>query len=121
MKVIQPADSTQARSLPKYDFPLYMVNATPATHHIMNMKVETVQEKEDLCITDDDTIVFMCPKYFGGPSADMWGSESMKTRYNNIGLFEVKSRTLKKHHLKKLWLQSKTVFINILIKLNSLM
>ena len=99
-----------------------MVNATPATHRIMNMKVETVQEKEDLCITDDDTIVFMRPKYFGGPSADMWGSESMKMRYNNIGLFEVKSRTLKKqHHLKKLWLQSKTVFINILIKLNSLM
>ena len=79
--VIQPADSTQARSLPKYDFPLYMVNATPATHRIMNMKVETVQEKEDLCITDDDTIVFMRPKYFGGPSADMWGSESMKMRY----------------------------------------
>ena len=87
--VMQPADSTQARSLAKYDFPLYMVNASPATHRIMNMKVETVQETEDLCITDDDTIVFMRPKYFGGPSADMWGSESMKMRYNNIGLFEV--------------------------------
>ena len=64
--IIQPSDEEIAKKLPKYDFPFSMVNVTPATHRYMTKSHKLVNEKNEISILDDDTIVFSRPKHFVG-------------------------------------------------------
>ena len=58
LKVFQPAKSSSARVLPKYDFPVSMANCTPGAHRIMEKKVVEIDGKEEIQLTKDDTLVF---------------------------------------------------------------
>ena len=64
--IIQPSNEEIAKKLPKYDFPFSMVNVTPATHRYMTESHKLVNEKNEISILDDDTIVFSRPKHFVG-------------------------------------------------------
>ena len=68
LKVIQPADASKQRTLPRYDFPNRMVNVTPGVNRIMKLKVQDVEGKEKIKIEQDNTMVFNRPKYFVGSS-----------------------------------------------------
>ena len=68
-KVFQSVDENVSRKLPKYDFPRSMLNITPGTHRFMEKEVCTVENKEEIKIVNDQTIVFVWPKYFFGSSA----------------------------------------------------
>ena len=57
-KIFQPCDETKARKLPKYDFPVAMVNVTPSTYRIMTKKVQKFDDKYETEITSDSCYVF---------------------------------------------------------------
>ena len=94
-KIVQPTDLSKSRKLPKYDFPLSMINVTPAGHRVMTKVVEEVEGQEEIKSIDDETIVFTRPKYFVGGSATVWASEFMWLHSEDFDLFEVKKLALK--------------------------
>ena len=83
-KIFQPTDETRARKLPKYDFPISMVNITPGTYRIMSKKIQEIDRQQEIEITDDATYVFVRPKYFLGSSGSVWASEFMRLRYDKV-------------------------------------
>ena len=80
-KILQPSDQDQSRKLPKYDFPVNMINITPASHRIMNKEVHQVHGKDEVKLTEDQSVVFVRPKYFVGSSGSVWGSEIIELRH----------------------------------------
>ena len=89
-KVFQSVDENVSRKLLKYDFPQSMLNITPGTHRFMEKEVCTVENKEEIKIVNDQTIVFVRPKYFVGSSASVWSSEYMKMRWSECLLFQAR-------------------------------
>ena len=51
-KIFQTCDEIKARKLPKYDFPVSMVNVTPATHRFMTKQLQNVDGKIETEIVD---------------------------------------------------------------------
>ena len=90
--IFQPSDQDQSRKLPKYDLPVNMINITPALHRIMNKEVHQVNGKDEVKLTEDQSVVFVRPKYFVGSSGSVWGSEIKEL----------------KHHLPRLYLSEKS-------------
>ena len=80
-KVYQPVDKKHARSLPKYDFPTYMVNITPGTYRYLAKDFKEIEEVRTKYFTSDSTYVFSRPKYFVGSSGLVWASEAMLLRW----------------------------------------
>ena len=66
--IFQTSDEIKARKLPKYDFPVSMVNVTPATQRFMTKQLRNVDEKIETEIVDDVCYVFARPKFFQGSS-----------------------------------------------------
>ena len=67
-----------------------MLNITPGTHRFMEKEVCTVENKEEIKIVNDQTIVFVWPKYSVGSSALVWSSEYMKMRWSECLLFQAR-------------------------------
>ncbi len=74
-RIIQSSDPSKQRVLPKYDFPLSMVNSTPGVKHVMNYALEEIKGEQKVKLTNDETLVFNRPKYFDGSSRTVWASE----------------------------------------------
>ena len=74
-RVIQSSDPSKQRVLPKYDFPLSMVNATPGVNRVMNFELQEIEGEQKVKMTNDETLVFNRPKYFVGSSGTVWASE----------------------------------------------
>ena len=89
--IFQTSDETKARKLPKYDFPVSMVNVTPATHRFMTKRLREVDGKQVTEIVEDACYVFARPKYFLGSSGTVWASEFMKLRIEEPHKFELNS------------------------------
>ena len=89
-KVFQSVDENVSRKLPSYDFPQSMLNVTPGTHRFMTKEVCPVENKVEIKIVDDQTTVFVRPKYFVGNSASVWSSEYMKMRWSECLLFQAR-------------------------------
>ena len=47
-KIFQNANESLARKLPKYDFPVSMVNVTPGTHRVLSKEVININGKKKL-------------------------------------------------------------------------
>ena len=90
--IIQPSNEEIAKKLPKYDFPFSIVNVTPATHRYMTKSHKLVNEKDEISIVGDDTIVFSRPKHLVGSKVVVWESEFMTSRHENICIFDVKKQ-----------------------------
>ena len=88
VRIFQPSDDDAARKLPKYDFPLNMVNIVPATYRIMSKEVKNINDKLETQIILDSCSVFFRSKYFLGSSGTVWASEFMRLRYLQPYLFE---------------------------------
>ena len=91
IRIFQPSDENTARKLPKYDFPVSMVNVVPATYRIMSKEVKAIDGKSVTQIIGDSCSVFMRPKYFLGSSGTIWASEFMKLRFLQPHKFEALS------------------------------
>lgn len=87
IRVIQPSDSRNQRVLPRYDFPVRMVNATPGVNRIMTFELQNVNSDIKIRIADDNTVVFNRPKFFVGSSGSVWASEFMELRCQESNLF----------------------------------
>ncbi len=87
--VIQPTNEDHARKLTKYDFPTSMVSVTAATHRFMTKSIKSLNGKDEICIVEDDTVVYVRPKHFVGSSGSVWASEAMRIRYENPYLYHV--------------------------------
>ena len=90
-KIFQTCDEIKARKLPKYDFPVSMVNVTPATHRFMTKQLRNVDGKNETEIVDDVCYVFARPKFFQGSSGRTWASEFMHIRIEEPHKFEINS------------------------------
>ena len=90
-KIFQTCDEIKARKLPKYDFPVSMVNVTPATHRFMTKQLRNVDGKIETEIMDDACYVFARPKFFQGSSGRTWASEFIHIRIEAPHKFEVHS------------------------------
>ena len=88
--IYQPSNDEQARKLPKYDFPISMMNVTPGTHRIMKKEVHEVDGKEEIKTFDEQTFVYLRSKYFVGSSGSVWASEFIDIIQKQPHLFEVK-------------------------------
>lgn len=72
VKVIQPTDPAKQRVLPKYDFLVYLVNATPDMSRFMSYNViKEDQVKEIIKIAESDVIIFNKLKAFAGSSGSV--------------------------------------------------
>ena len=87
MRIIQPSDISKQKTLPKYDFPMRLVNATPGVNRIMDFELKDVDNETKIKITDDNTVVFNRPKHFIGSNGSVWASEFMQLRYLKPALF----------------------------------
>ena len=65
-KNFQPSDQDQSRKLPKYDFTVNMINITNASHCIMNKEVHQVNGKDEVKLTENQSVVFVRLEYFVG-------------------------------------------------------
>lgn len=93
-KILTSSDPEAARKYPKYDWPISLVNVTPATYRVMTKEVQNQEDKEVIVRTEDDTMVSLRPKHFVGSSGSVWFSEQMTLRYNNeTNLFDVPNGT----------------------------
>ena len=93
-KVVQPTDPAKQRVLPKYDFPVNLVNATPGVSRFMSYEViKEDQVKEVIKIVESDIVVFNRPKEFVGSSSSVWASEYMKMRQSDTVLFSAEKKT----------------------------
>ena len=91
LKIYQPSNDEEARKLPKYDFPVAMVNVTPSGYRIMEKRVKTINDKSETEIIADSCYVFVRPKYFLGSSGTVWASEIMQLRQEAPHKFELVS------------------------------
>ena len=91
LKIYQPSNDEEARKLPKYDFPVAMVNVTPSGYRIMERGVKTINDKSETEIIADSCYVFVRPKYFLGSSGTVWASEIMQLRQEAPHKFELVS------------------------------
>lgn len=87
-RVFQPDDAELARKLPKYDFPLCMVNCTPVTFLFMNTNVAVVYGEESIQTSDQQTVVITKPKYFVGSSGTVWASHLIDIKHKEPSLYE---------------------------------
>jgi hypothetical protein len=87
VRIIQPSDISKQKSLPKYDFPLRLVNVTPGVNRIMDFELKDVDNETKIKMTDDNTVVFNRPKHFIGSNGSVWASEFMQLRYLKPTLF----------------------------------
>lgn len=93
-KVVQRADATKQRVLPKYDFPVNLVNATPGVSWFMKYEViKEDQVKEIIKIVESDVVVFNRPKAFVGSSGSVWASEYMTMKQSDTVLFSADKKT----------------------------
>ena len=92
--VVQPTDPAKQRVLPKYDFPVNLLNATPGVSQFMSYEViNEDQVKEIIKIVESDIVVFNRPKAFVGSSSSVWASEYMKMRQSDTVLFSEEKKT----------------------------
>eukprot|EP00794_Sanderia_malayensis_P002367 gene2368-2728_t len=91
LKIYQPSNDEEARKLPKYDFPVAMVNVTPSGYRIMEKRVKKINNKSETEIIADSCYVFVRPKYFLGSSGTVWASEIMQLRQEAPHKFEIVS------------------------------
>ena len=80
-RIYQDNDNASARKLPKYDFPVLVVNVTPATHRVMTKETLNIDGKEEIKIVDDLALVFARSKHFVGSSGTVWASEFMTIQH----------------------------------------
>ena len=109
-KIFQPSDQDQSRKLPKYDFPVNMINITPASHRIMNKEVHQVSGKDEIKLTEDQSVVFVRPKYFVGSSGSVWGSEIIELMHHFPRLSEKSNYSQKFFSLVVIILDSTELF-----------
>ena len=76
-RILTPAASDRARSLPKYDWPESAVYVTPSTHRFVQRVGVTVDGVEKLVSCGDRHIVFVRPKAIVGSSGTTWASETV--------------------------------------------
>ena len=94
VKVIQPTDPAKQRVLPKYDFLVNLVNATPGVSWFMKYEViKEDQVKETIKIVESDVVVFNRPKAFVGSSGSVWASEYMTMKQSDTVLFSAEKKT----------------------------
>ena len=67
-RAIQSSDPSKQLVMPKYDFPLNMVNATPGVNRVMNFELQEIKGEQKVKMTNDETVIFNRPKYFVGSS-----------------------------------------------------
>ena len=87
--VCQSLNEETSKKLPKYDFPTSLLNVTLGVHRIMVKQVCDIDGKQEIKLTEDQTIVFARPKYFVGSGASVWASEYMRLRHEEPHLFQV--------------------------------
>ena len=93
-KVVQPTVPAKQRVLPKYDFPVNLVNATPGVSWFMKYEViKEDQVKEIIKIVESDVVVFNRPKAFVGSSGSVWASEYMTMKQSDTVLFSAEKKT----------------------------
>ena len=90
-KIFQTCDEIKVRKLSKYDFPVSMVNVTPATHRFMTKQLRNVDGKIETEMVDNVCYVFARPKFFQGSSGRTWASEFMHICIEAPHKFEVNS------------------------------
>jgi hypothetical protein len=78
---------SKQKTLPKYDFPMRLVNVTPGVNRIMDFELKYVDNETNVKMTDDNTVVFNRPKHFIGSNGSVWASEFMLLRYLKPSLF----------------------------------
>ena len=86
--IFQTCDEERSRKLPKYDFPIPMVNVVPSTYRFMSKEIKEIDQKKETQITNDSCSVFFRPKYFLGSSGTVWASEFMSLRHKEPHQFE---------------------------------
>ena len=52
--------------------------------------MKKIDDKEEMLLTEDGTVVFTRPKYYVGSTSSVWASELMRLRYEELIFFEVK-------------------------------
>ena len=77
-EIFQPSNNEEERQLPKYDFPVSMVNVTPNGYRIMDKIVTKINDKCETEIIANSCYAFVRPKYFLGNT--VWASEMMQLR-----------------------------------------
>ena len=87
LRVIQPTDEAAQRTLPRYDFPTRLVNATPGVNRVMSYELTRIDNELKIKIANDSTIVYNRPKFFVGSNGSVWSSEFMRLRYQVPELF----------------------------------
>lgn len=86
--LFQVNDENLARKLPKYDFPVTLVNCTPGTFLFMNKVSEIVNDKETIKTVDQQSVVVTKPKAFIGSSGTIWASNTMQIKHAEPSLYE---------------------------------
>ncbi len=77
-RILMPSAEERSRKLPKYDFPESKVYITPATHRILKLLSETIDNMEEKIVSNRDSLsVFVRPKAYVGSSGTTWASETM--------------------------------------------
>ena len=87
-KVFRPSDDEMARKLPRYDFPVSMVNCTPGTFLFMEKFIEDVDGKETFRTDWQQAVVVVKPKYFVGSSGTVWASHLMDIKHKEPQMYE---------------------------------
>ena len=87
LRIIQPSDNSRQRTLPKYDFPTRLVNATPGVNRVVSFEIQEIDNTMKVKSSKDNTVVFNRPKHFIGSSGSVWASEYMRLRYEESKLF----------------------------------
>ena len=87
--VYQTSDEGAARKFRKYDFPVSMVSWKPPTFCYMEKTVALVYKKEVIKTSQQQSIVFLKPKYFVGSSRSVWSSHLMEIRQSHPYLHEI--------------------------------
>lgn len=67
--VLMPTDPALQRALPKYGFPISMVNVTPGVILYMNKLVTYEDGSEHMVTNSRDIIVYVKPKFYVGSNA----------------------------------------------------
>lgn len=86
--IFQTCDEDKSRKLPKYDFPVAMVNVVPSPYRFIAKEIKIIDGKNETQIISNSCSVFFRPKYFLGSSGTVWASEFMGLRYEELLKFE---------------------------------
>ena len=103
-KIFQVNDEDHQKKLPKYDFPDSKLYITPASHRMMNKEVIEVEGQQKIKLTDEQSFVFLGPKYYVGSSGTVWTNEQFSIFHNFpqfMKLNQVIFR-LQAHHLENI-------------------